>query len=277
MEIDIQIENIKNKLEMGKVFEHPDLDIICMSGSNSTNSAGKLSDIDITTIMKPENPLNVDIRSIIDLGLQLRKFAFDECRGNIVPIVISTIRLEEAQVVMSEMLNPNKVIVPIHWLHYPSIEFASINEPPELVLGLLGGNTIKGNANDAKKNFMNTNKDAFLNLAGLDWLTDSFRVFITNINNGEFSNNRQPDSFLKRLALHNLEYFWKWNIIRKTIEKNTGKSPDNWKDMALFSKDIPPEIWSTALEIKSLRHKGDWANVPEVINMHIKTFDILKI
>lgn len=277
MEIDNQIENIKQKLEMGEVFQHPDLDIVCMSGSNSTHSAGKLSDIDITTVMKPENPLNVDIRSIINLGSQLRKFAFDECRGNIVPIVISTIRLEEAQVIMAEMLNPNKTIVPIHWLHYPSIEFASINEPPELVMGLLEGKIIKGDVEKVRKNFLETDKKAFSNLAGLDWLTDSFRVFITNINNGEFSNERQPDSFLKRLALHNLEYFWKWNIIRKAIEKSTGESPGNWKSMETFSKNISPELWITALEIKSLRHKGDWANIDDVINMHVRTFDLLKI
>lgn len=277
MEIDKQIENIKKKLEMGAVFQHPDLDIVCMSGSNSTNSIGKLSDIDITTVMKPANPLNVDITSIIDLGLQLRKFAFDECKANIVPIVISTVRLEEAQIVMGELLNPNKTIIPIHWLHYPSAEFALINEPPELIQGLLKGKIIKGNIDNALQKLLTTNKSNFSNLAGLDWLTDSFRVFITNINNGDFPITRQPNSFLKRLAMHNLEYFWKWNIVRKAIEKNTGQSPDNWKNMEMFSKDIPSEIWSTAQEIKVLRHKGDFADISDVINMHIRTFDLLKI
>lgn len=270
------VEKIKIKLETGEIFNHPDLDVVCLGGSNSTNSAGRLSDIDITTVMRPENPKKVDVLAIIELGLQLRKFAFEESLSGIaVPVIIATIRLEEAQIALAEELNPNKSIVPIHWLHYPSLEFASINEPPGLVEGLLGGNFLRGNGHDVLNRFQLTQQQKLDCLGGLDWLTDSFRVLITNINEGEFPINRQPDSFLKKLSLHNLEYFWKWNIIQKTIKEKTGVSPDNWKDMEKVAASLPSGLWFLARSVRELRHKGAWAETQEIINLHIKTFDVL--
>lgn len=278
MEIDLDnhVEKINAKLKAGEIFDHPDLDVVCLGGSNSSSSAGKLSDIDITTIMKTENPKRVDIQAVIELGSQLRKFAFQESlSGNTIPVIISTIRLEEAQTSLAEVLNPNKTIVPIHWLHYPSLEFAAINEPPKLVEGLLNGNFIKGNKDSALIHFRQVDHQKFNCLGGLDWLTDSFRVLLANINDGEFPINRQPDSFLKKLAMHNLEYFWKWNIIRKIIEKETNESPDNWKAMEQLSGFIPNDLWELATQARQLRHKGPWASTKEIIELHVKTFDFL--
>lgn len=277
MEIDLekQIETIKQKLETEVVFNHPDLDVVCLGGSNSSNSAGRLSDIDITTVMKPKNPKMLDANSILQPSLQLRKFAFDQSQENLIVVVISTIRLEEAQIAMAEILNPGKTIIPIHWLHYPSVEFAAINEPPKLMAGLLAGRELKGSAKNALDRFKSVDQSDFKCLAGLDWLTDSLRVLIANINNGEFSIQRQPDSFLKKLALHNLEYFWKWNIIRKAIEGSTGQSPDNWRSMEQFSHVIPDDIWKNATCVRLLRHKGEWADITDIIDMHVKTFNLL--
>jgi hypothetical protein len=272
---DKQIKALKEKLIVGQIFSHPNLDVICMGGSNSSNSAGRLSDIDITTLMKPDNPNKIDTSSILQLGSQLRNFAFEESNGHVVVVIISTIRLEEAQISIAELLNPGKLIVPIHWLHYPSVEFAAINEPPELVEGLLSGKNLKGNTIDAIKRLRNVDRSRFGSLAGLDWLTDSFRVFISNLNGGEFIVQRQSDSFLKKLSLHNLEYFWKWNIIRKIIENKTGQKPSDWKAMDQFSNFVPNEIWDTAGKVRLLRHKGDWADTAEIINLHSRTFEFI--
>lgn len=281
MEIDFdrqhdQIKRVKEKLKKDGIFNHPDLDVVCMCGSNTSDSGGELSDIDITTVMKTENPKRVDLRAIVELGLQIRKFAFQESlSGNVVPIVISTIRLEEAQVALAEASNPNKLIIPIHWLHYPSFEFAAINEPPKLVEGLLSGHFLLGNKDNVLEKFRKIDRQQFGCLAGLDWLTDSFRVLLANINNGEFPINRQPDSFLKKLALHNLEYFWKWNIIRKIIEKKTGRSPDSWKTMEQLSSFIPDDLWKLSSQVRELRHNGPWVSVEEIIELHTETFNVL--
>lgn len=271
-----KILRIKERLEKEVPFSHPDLSVVCLGGSNSSNSAGPLSDIDITTIMKPENPMNVDIKTIIQLSAQLRKFAFNvAATEEIIPVVISTIRLEEAQISMAELLNPNKPIVPIHWLHYPSLEFAAINEPLKLIRGLLNGSFLRGNKDNTLAHLEEIDHKQFVCLGGLDWLTDSFRTFLANVNDGEFSINRQPDGFLKKLALHNLEYFWKWNIVRKILEETTDESPDNWKRMEELANFVPSDLWFLADNVRNLRHKGPWAQTNEIINLHTKTFDVL--
>lgn len=271
-----KLRKVKEKLEQGMPFNHPDLSVVCIGGSNSSNSAGPLSDIDITTIMKPENPTNVDVGGIIELATQLRKFTFGiAISEDIIPVVISTIRLEEAQISMAELLNPNKSIVPIHWLHYPSLEFAAINEPPKLIRGLLNGSFLRGDKNHTLAHLEEIDHKQFVCLSGLDWLTDSFRIFLANVNDGEFPINRQPDGFLKKLALHNLEYFWKWNIIRIIEEGETGESPDNWKRMEELSNFVPDNLWLLASNVRSLRHKGSWAQTDEIIDLHKKTFKTL--
>ncbi|MDP3994300.1 MAG: hypothetical protein Q8P91_00525 [bacterium] len=273
-----RLQRVKNILENEVPFCHPDLSVICIGGSNSSNSAGPLSDIDITTIMKPENPLNFDINSTIQLCAQLRKFAFDIAdQEGVIPVIISTIRLEEAQLALAEILNPDKIILPIHWLHYPSLEFAAINEPSKLVKGLLNGKYLKGDRKNILAEFDKIDHQQFEFLTGLDWITDSFRVFLSNINNGEFPIIRQPEGFLKKLALHNLEYFWKWNITRPVLEHNINISPDNWVDMAKLSDFIPHDLWILANNVRNLRHKAAWAQPNEIIDLHIKTFEVLPI
>lgn len=275
MEI-IKQSTICERLTRHDVFKHPDLDLVCLGGSNSSGSNEKLSDIDITTLMKPDNPKALDIKAIIDLGLQLREFVHQETSQGLVPIVIATIRLEEAQIGIAEILNPGKTIVPIHWLHYPSVEFAAINEPPQLVEGLFAGSVIRGNSSEALQRFRNVRQEDFKCLAGLDWLTDSFRVLITNISHEGFQIRRQSDSFLKKLAMHNLEYFWKWSIVRKIIEENTSQTPDNWKSMEELSSSVPRDIWGIANTIRATRHEIEHVSVSDIVKLHEKTFDILK-
>lgn len=273
-----QPEKVHEFLKRNSPFQHPDLAVVSLSGSKNSKSSGPLSDIDITTVMKPERATKVDTEAIITLSNQIRRFAFSIAdKSEIIPVVIATIRLEEAQTALAEAINPGKIIVPIHWLHYPSLTFAAVNEPPELFLGLIEGKTLFGEKNEVIHNFQALDKTPFMHLGGLDWLTDSFRVFLVNRNDGEFPVFLQPDSFLKRLATHNLEYFWKWRIIRPLIERQTGTAPVNWKEADQVARTLPKDFWQTALQVRKLRHQGVWAQSSEIIALHKETFDLWPI
>lgn len=252
---------------------HPELRVSVISGSKGSNGAGSLSDTDITTVMEPEDPSKVDIEAIISLAGQLRAFSFKTAmNSSVVPVVISTIRLEEAQIAQAELLNPNRQILPLHWLHYPSVEFASANEPEKLFLGLLSGKQIFGDKKQVIEDFQKARQSLHPELAGLDWITDSLRVFLANFNGGEFPISLQSDSFLKRLATHNLEYFWKWNVIFPMILRATGATPVDWSEAEKFSGDLPKNIWEISQRVRSVRHQGDWANKDNIISLHRETF-----
>lgn len=259
-------------------FAHPDLKTVVLGGSKGSNSAGRMSDIDITTVLEPEHPMKVDFDAIVTLSQQLRQLSFNfALREKVAPLVIATIRLEEAQTTMAEMSNPGKTVLPIHWLHYPSVEFALANELPSLFFGLLRGKAIHGNPEEVIAKFEETKPIDCQALLGLDWLTDSLRVFLANRNGGDFPISLQPDSFIKRLATHNLEYFWKWKIIAKLLKEMTGIAIENWKDAQNLSSEIPNELWSLASQVRTLRHQGTWARDSEIIDLHRETFSLWPI
>lgn len=265
-----------NKFSEREIFDHPDLALEALSGSVSVKSNGRRSDIDITTVLCPENPKKVDVDAIIKLGRQLNSAAnkFKSQNKNIHPIIISTIRLEEAQVAMGEIWT-GKEILPIHWLHYPSVEFAALNEPPGLFEGLISGEAIKGNSNNILKKFEKVDSNAHSHLGGLDWLTDSFKVLISNIGD-EKHKSLLPESFLKNLATHNLEYFWKWMIIAPIV-KSQGRSFDGWQDIDNNQGIIPARALETTDCIRELRHSGVNAPLDEIIKFHKLTFNIWPI
>lgn len=266
------------------VFKHPDLAFVCLSGSTSARSSGPGSDIDITTVMKPQDPKVVDIKSIIELANQIKVFCAKQISttGRI-PVVISTVRLEEAQIAMASMMFPDREIVPLHWLHYPSVEFGKANEPPELFLGLLKGKVLQGDAKEIVERFKNTNTEDCSKLAGLDWLTDSFRVFLANdpANTTDFGQcvgwstmPTQPEGFVRKLATHNLEYFWRWKIIRPCIERLTGVKIESWREAMQHASIIPTNFWETAIRVRTLRHLGKDAPADEITALHKATFEI---
>ncbi len=266
-------------------FRHPELAIVSLGGSSSSNSGGERSDIDITTVMKPENPAKIDINSIITLASQLREFTFSLqhprwLNSELQVVVIATIRLEEAQVALARATSLQSTILPIHWLHYPSVEFAKINEPPELFEGLLDGETLSGTTEKVTEDFKKAKTGDLTHLGGLDWLTDSFRVFLANMdpNEKKFGNNANlPSYFLKNLSLHNLEYFWKWKIVAKIIEQNTARRPRNWKEMEELKNVVPHGLWQLSMRIRGVRHEGDNALGQEIVDLHKQTFDLWPI
>jgi len=258
-------------------FRHRDLVLVTLSGSISSNSHGRKSDIDITTVLKPEDPKKVDGAAILTLAEQLRKFAFSFKLSNplIHPVIISTIRLEEAQIAMAE--TEGKEVVPIHWLHYPSVEFASVNEPPGLFNGLINGRDLKGNSNGVLREFGLVQPSKFPELSGLDWLTDGFRVLVANINPDSEEHSFQPVSFLKNLAMHNLEYFWKWRVIAPLVEKEMLKPFVSWNDIASLRNDSTKDLADFANRVRDVRHQGVNADLNEIINLHLETFNLWPI
>ncbi|MDO8452689.1 MAG: hypothetical protein Q7S79_02965 [bacterium] len=276
------LELTREEIIKDGVFKHPSLDFVCLSGSTSANSSGPGSDIDITTVMKPEKAGVVDVEAIVNLADQIKVFSTRlVARTNMVPVVISTIRLEEAQIAMASMMFPDKEIVPLHWLHYPSVEFGKANEPPELFLGLLKGKVLQGEATEVVQRFDSASDEICSKLAGLDWLTDSFRVFLANspleipeVCVGPHAQLAQPEGFLKKLATHNLEYFWRWKIIRPCIERFTDVKIESWKEASEHSSAVPPRLWETATRVRTLRHQGKDANTDEIVALHKATFEI---
>lgn len=268
-------------------FRHRDLSLVCLGGSTALKFQGKNSDIDIVTVMNPEDPSRVDLDAIVVLGRQINNFAESltvpqlnpKLEDSVVlsatrPVIISTIRLEEAQIELARTADWEKVI-PIHWLHYPSLEFAKINEPPELFKGLLNnGKSLFGNANDLSEKFDNTNIDKYDLLSGLDWLTDSFKVLVANVSQTEQARSFQPWNFLAGLSTHNLEYFWKWRIIGPIIKKGAGVQIIGWNDVNSFSGIINPNIWGLALEVRKIRHECPNVKIGEIIDLYRKTFDL---
>ena len=276
IELNIRQETVRLFMERCPI-SHPDLVSVTLGGSTSEGSDGKRSDIDITTVMNPENPEKVDVDAIITIGRQIQ----DSVRslsvpGIIQPIIISTIRLEEAQAALSELTGTS--VLPIHWLHYPSIEFAKVNEPPELFCGLvLNGNPLLGNSKSVVEKFKKMDISELNFLSGLDWLTDSLKVLIANTAWRENDSNFQPRSFSIALATHNLEYFWKWRIISNIIRGSTGKQIRGWADAEANSQIIRPEIWELARHVRNTRHKSPDVGLQEIIDLHKETFKLWPI
>ena len=257
-------------------FQHPDLKLVCIGGSTVTNSHSEKSDIDIVTVTEPDNPERVDFNAIVTLSRQIKNFAQNlvgsenQNSQHSSPVIISTIRLEEAQVAMAEINGDN--IIPIHWLHYPSVEFASANEPPELFFGLLNGKSILGNNSEIISWFKSVKPERTIALKGLDWLTDSLRVLIANLNENNESRSFQPPSFLKGLALHNLEYFWKWNIIAPLF-KRENREFSNWSSIVNNSVTIPENMINVVNRVRQVRHQGVNADFNEILLLHKITFE----
>lgn len=255
-------------------LKHPDLLSATLGGSTSEGSSGAKSDIDITTVTHPKNPNKVDTGAILTIGSEIRNSIMKlGISGVCQPIVISTIRLEEAQMAMAELTgNPG---LPVHWLHYPSLEFAKVNEPLELVKGLLlNGVSLFGNQKEVVSEFEKIDAKKFTHLAGLDWLTDSFKILIANTDGRNEKFDLQPRSFLFGLATHNLEYFWKWRIIGTIIERKTGKQIKGWKNAEESKGLIDPEIWNLAQHVRKIRHESPKISLSEIINLHKNTFDL---
>jgi hypothetical protein len=264
-----QFEEIKERFIKKSPFMHPDLRLVTLSGSFSNNSNGALSDIDVTTVLQPENPSRVDVSAIIALARQLHVFAQDLANNFLVaPVVISSIRLEEAQIALAK--TSNHKVLPIHWLFYPSVEFASVNEPSELFLNLIKGQTIFGNQEQIQDAFEVAVGD-FSSLTGLDWLTDSLRVLLANIDFKDKNRSFLPQSFLKSLAMHNLEYFWKWRIIDK-LAKQLGVNFQNYNQLDLLQ--INPELKQVVELVRKNRHLGEKADLQEITKLHDFTFQI---
>ena len=225
-------------------ISHPDLAMLSLNGSQHRRDHGPESDIDIFTILHSRHPEKIDLAAITEIGNQLNHLCqtLMENSVNLVPIVVATIRLEEAQVEMARLLHPGKQILPLHWLHHPSVEFLITNEPPELADNLLRGEPILGKAP--------TVTQPIPSLGGLDWLTDSFRVLIANFAH-DSRKQRVPNRFLLKHALHNLDYFWKWKII-----------------------PTRPDLKSIFDQVHALRHQGERASFDQVVNLHQVTFDL---
>lgn len=247
-------------------FEHKELSCVLLGGSRSNNSFGRQSDLDIVTIMQPQNPDILELEPIQTLGQQLKEVCVNiHSQTQVAPVVISTIRLEEAQIEIARLFNPGKEILPIHWLHYPSIKFLVTNEPPELAKGLLAGNVIKGvKPIIADEAFASQAKS----IAGLDWLTDSLRILMAN------SPTCFPDGFLKKHACHNLHYFWKWKIIAAKVQQLTGLTSGDWHQIEPVARRELPDLMVTFDKVHEARHQGELASTAEIINLHNLTFTL---
>lgn len=259
----------------GDFSKHPDLVFSTIGGSSSSNSHGSKSDIDIVTIMRSNNPNRVNVDHIIDIAMSLRQIGIKLVQEDVVirPVFISTIRLEEAQITLAEI--EGGMALPIHWLHYPSIQFAKTNEPVELLSGLIKGKSIKGDRESVAKNIAMA--EPMDELSGLDWLTDSFRVLLTNAGVKDGQLVFQPLGFLKGLAMHNLEYFWKWKVVAKIVKEETGKDFENWNDMLQISNKIPFDIMQIVNRIREVRHSGTNSDIEEIVELHRKTFEMWPI
>jgi len=276
VETEIRQQTVRVFVEMCPIY-HPDLLSVTLGGSTSEGSNGKRSDIDITTVMNPEDPGKVDVDTIITIARQIQDGVRNlSVPGVIQPIIISTIRLEEAQTAISELAGTPAL--PIHWLHYPSLEFAKINEPPELFEGLLlNGKTLLGNPKSAVEKFEKADISRMNFLSGLDWLTDSLKILIANTAWKDIDSDLQPRNFTVALATHNLEYFWKWRIISNIIRESTGKQIRGWTDAEVNSQLIKPEIWKLVQRVRNIRHKSPDVSLQEIIDLHKETFTLWPI
>lgn len=255
-------------------FVHKDLALVVIPGSRNNETFGNCSDLDITTVMRPENHHIIDTKPLLELATQIQGWA-DRVHKNspITPVVISTIRLEEAQIQMARMLTQGrKEILPIHWLFHPSFDFLAVNEPPSLARGILTGKTLYGNAEEAMVLLQEKQASPNRKIAGLDWLTDSLRVLVANFSNA--SDPRQPQGFLLQLASHNLHWFWKWNILETLARQVIGKDEVGWPQALQVVRDVKPDLSVVFDEIHKVRHAGESASLEDIVTLHTATFEI---
>lgn len=262
---------------LNRPFSHQDLELVAVPGSRSNGTFGKLSDLDIVSVTKSDDPKTVDIEPILSLGVQLN-IACQEIHnaGFITPVIIATMRLEEAQIELAQLINPGKTILPVHWLHYPSIAFMATNEPPALALGLLSGAVLIGEPSSMLARLEHFIEHPVEEISGLDWLTDSLRILIAN-QPIEGAQCRFPLEFLKKHALHNLHYFWKWNIIAPLIRRKTNTIITDWKQIEQIAYDLIPEMMVMFDRIHQVRHTGKESDSNEIIELHRLTFRLLPV
>lgn len=253
-------------------FSHRDMSLVIIGGSRKNGTFGPQSDLDVVTIMKTGDPKKVDVEPILEVGTQLNRICSMIHRDSpITPVVIATIRLEEAQIELARITNPGRIILPVHWVHYPSIQFMATNEPIDLAKGLLGGTPLLGDTCSFIEELQHFAKNPVQEVAGLDWLTDSFRILIAN-HPADGENPRFPVGFLRRHATHNLHYFWKWRIVAPMVEKITGFSDSDWSAIQKVAQRERPDLMSEFQKVHILRHLGEKANLDDIVNLHKDTF-----
>lgn len=255
-------------------FVHKDLALVVIPGSRNNETFGNCSDLDITTVMRTENPNVVNTKPLLELATQIREWADHIHKDSpVTPVIISTIRLEEAQIQMARMLTQDKKeILPIHWLFHPSLDFLVVNEPPSLARGILTGKTLHGNAEEAMFLLREMQSSPNRKIAGLDWLTDSLRVLVANFSDA--NDPRQPPGFLLQLASHNLHWFWKWNILETLARQVTGKDEVGWPKALQVVRGAKPDLFDVFDEIHKVRHSGESASIEDIVKLHATTFQI---
>jgi hypothetical protein len=271
--ITLIVEEIK-----GAMNRYPELksDLKCVVWGGSRvlekNGDSDTSDIDIVTLLSPhrrEDPFN--LIGLTALNEAFRKAAQTLMDSGVVPVIVATIRLEDAEITMAEILHPDKKVIPIHWLFYPSPEFGLINEPPKLLRNLVQGEVLIGEDKLPKEIIRRcetgeTPTDLIPLLGGLDWLTDTFRLFETN------TAGQLPRRFLVCKAAHDLEYFFKWRVCAQRIEQETGNQPKTWKQMAPYQHLFPPELWNLTQSAILERRKGSWSREEDIRDLYLNFF-----
>lgn len=254
-------------------FDHKGLRIVVLSGSQGNSTFGDHSDVDVCTLMRSEDPSRVDIQNLVEMAGQLNLFChcLNQDSG-VSPVVISTIRMEEAQIAIASMLSPDRPVAAIHWLHYPSVEFLATNEPPGLARGLLCGQVLKGDLASANHSLDLALQNPTPELVGLDWLTDSLRILLANapVDNTSWF----PLGFLKRHATHNLDYFWKWRLIVPLIEKACQTQIIEWPKAKALAPDICPQLVKIYDEVRHIRHHSEETSIDQIVDLHDTTFAI---
>lgn len=256
-------------------FTHTDLEVMVFGGSRKNKTFGELSDLDLTTVMKSMNTKVVDLAPMLELCSQMRdKCSMIHRTSNITPVIISTVALEEAQIEMARMLHPEKMILPIHWLYYPSLEYMAINEPKEIACGLLAGTPMMGDSKGCITKIEEMTPDPNSPIKGLGNLVDSLRILAAN-NPVDGERPRVPVDFLKKNASHVLGYFWKWKIVKPYTDRETGVARVDWSEIQRVGEEIAPELMEDYQRVNSARHKGARVHINEVVNLYIETFDRL--
>ncbi len=256
-------------------FNRPDLRVAVVGGSRHNQTFGNQSDLDLITVMKSDHPARVDIDSMLEMGTELNRMSNAlHAQTDISPIIVATLRLEEAQIAAARDRHPSKLILPIHWIHFPSLEFMAANESIRLARGLLNGRSLIGDAEAEKEHLKALAETPVKQVRGVDWLTDGLRILIANRDLGERTARVKQD-FLKCNASHNLHYFWKWRMVEPLVQAATGREIDDWAEIANVADDLQPDLMRDFRKIHELRHLGEQGEFDEILDLHRLTFSLL--